>query len=270
MDRMQLRETLMQLVRKAGVAIMTVYAQDFGVETKADDSPLTEADMSSHRVLVAGLEALSPALPIISEESGLVDFATRQRWPRYWLIDPLDGTKEFIAKNGEFTVNVALMENGRPTLGCVGVPAQDMLYVGDVERGVAERIDADGAHAIKARAMRSGRPVAAVASRRHGGERLELLLKALETSLGAIELKNVGSALKLCLVAQGDADLYPRLGPTSEWDIAAAEAVLVAAGGAVTTFDGAPLQYNKLDILNPEFLAVADPTYDWPNKLPRV
>lgn len=270
MDRMQLRAAMVQLVRQAGAAIMTVYAQDFGVEIKADDSPLTEADMSSHRVLVAGLAALSPSLPIVSEESGLADHATRQRWSRYWLIDPLDGTKEFIARNGEFTVNVALMENGRPSLGCVGVPAQDLLYVGDVVRGVAERIDANGAHAIKARAMQVGRSVAAVASRRHGGERLELLLKALEASLGAIELKNVGSALKLCLVAQGDADLYPRLGPTSEWDIAAAEAVLVAAGGAVTTFDGTPLQYNKPNILNPEFLAVADPTYDWPSKLPRV
>ena len=270
MERSQLLDAVVQLVRDAGAAIMTVYAKDFGVQTKADDSPLTEADMSSHHVLVAGLEALRPWLPIISEESGLADYAQRQQWSRYWLIDPLDGTKEFIARNGEFTVNVALMENGRPTLGCVGVPAQEMLYIGDVARGIAQRVDANGEHAIRTRSVVNGRQITAVASRRHGGERLELLLKALATSHGQIELKNVGSALKLCLVAQGDADLYPRLGPTSEWDIAAAEAVLVAAGGAVTTFAGAPLQYNKQDILNPEFLAVGDPSYSWPSKLPHL
>ena len=268
MDRVQLLESVVQLVRAAGAVIMAVYAREFAVETKADDSPLTEADMSSHRVLVAGLAALSPAMPIVSEESGLADFEERRQWTRYWLIDPLDGTKEFIARNGEFTVNVALMENGRPTLGCVGVPAQQVLYAGDVQRGVAQRIAADGTSVLRTRTMQAGRQVAAVASRRHGGERLELLLQALTASLGPIELKNVGSALKLCLVAQGDADLYPRLGPTSEWDIAAAEAVLVAAGGAVTTFAGKPLQYNKRDILNPEFLAVADPDYGWPARLP--
>ena len=263
-------ESVLQLVRDAGAAIMQVYAQDFAVETKADNSPLTEADMRSHRVLVAGLGALTPVLPIISEESGLADYEQRRQWASYWLIDPLDGTKEFVARNGEFTVNVALMEDGRPTFGCVGVPAQGLLYCGDVAGGIAVRVSADGSTTLRARRMSPGRQVAAVASRRHGGERLELLLKTMETTYGPIELKNVGSALKLCLVAQGDADVYPRLGPTSEWDIAAAEAVLVAAGGAVTTFAGEPLQYNKPDILNPEFLAVADPVYGWAARLPRL
>ena len=261
-DRARLLEEMVVLVRAAHVEIMRVYARPIESQLKADQSPLTEADLASHRVLTAGLEQLSPRLPIVSEEGGLADTAERATWPAYWLIDPLDGTKEFLAKNGEFTVNLALIEGSRPTLGVVGVPARDQVFVGDVSSGLARRRDADGDHALRARPYSGSRPTV-VASRRHGGEHLEGALKRIEQQEGAPDLRNVGSALKLCLLAEGEADLYPRLAPTSEWDTAAAQAVLEAAGGAVLQLGGTPLTYNKDNILNPEFVAVADPQADW-------
>jgi 3'(2'), 5'-bisphosphate nucleotidase len=260
--RERLLESLTTLVREAHAEIMRVYARPFEVELKADQSPLTEADLASHRVLTAALSRLTPQLPVVSEEGGLPAASERAAWPAYWLIDPLDGTKEFLAKNGEFTVNVALVEGTRPTLGVVGVPARDQVYQGDVTTGLSRRQDASGVTALRTRAYRGANPTV-VASRRHGGEALEGALKRLEAGEGAPELRNVGSALKLCLVAEGEADVYPRLAPTSEWDTAAAQAVLEAAGGTVLQLGGAPLTYNKADILNPEFVAIADPRYDW-------
>jgi 3'(2'), 5'-bisphosphate nucleotidase len=261
-DRVRLLDEIVGLVRAAHVEILRVYARPAEAQLKADQSPLTEADLASHRVLTAGLERLAPPLPIVSEEAGLPDAAVRASWPAYWLIDPLDGTKEFLAKNGEFTVNVALIEGKRPTLGAVGVPVRDQVFVGDVARGLAQRLDGSGVHDLRARPYGGSRPTL-VASRRHGGEKLEGALRALERAEGALELRNVGSALKLCLLAEGEADVYPRLAPTSEWDTAAAQAVLEAAGGAVLQLNGQPVTYNKPDILNPEFVAVADPTFDW-------
>ncbi|HZI80112.1 MAG TPA: 3'(2'),5'-bisphosphate nucleotidase CysQ, partial [Vicinamibacterales bacterium] len=173
-----------------------------------------------------------------------------------------DGTKEFLARNGEFTVNVALVEGTRPTLGVVGVPARDQLFVGDVAGGLAQRLDASGARDVRARRYVGSRPTV-VASRRHGGEKLEGALLAMAKDEGTPELRNVGSALKLCLLAEGEADIYPRLAPTSEWDTAAAQAVLEAAGGAVLQLNGEPVAYNKAEVLNPEFVAVADRTVDW-------
>jgi 3'(2'), 5'-bisphosphate nucleotidase len=261
-ERARLLESLTVLVREAHAEIMRVYAQPFEAELKADNSPLTEADLASHRVLTAALAQLTPQLPIVSEEGGLPTPSERAAWPAYWLIDPLDGTKEFLAKNGEFTVNVALVEGTRPTLGVVGVPARDQVYVGDVSNGLAQRQDASGAMSLKARPYSGSNPTV-VASRRHGGEALEGALKKLEAGEGAPVLRNVGSALKLCLVAEGEADVYPRLAPTSEWDTAAAQAVLEAAGGAVLQLNGAPVTYNKADILNPEFVAIADTRANW-------
>lgn len=265
-ERARLLEQVAALVRRAGDEIMSIYQRGFTIENKADASPLTEADLAAHALLLAGLEALSPRLPVLSEESSADSVADRRSWPRFWLVDPLDGTKEFIARNGEFTVNVALIEGARATLGCVGVPARGDLYVGDIERGVAERWRNGGRERLRTRAV--GARLTAVASRRHGGERLGGFIAALERDYGAIEVVNVGSALKLCLLAEGAADLYPRLGPTSEWDIAAADAVLQAAGGAIYTLAGTPLLYNKEDILNPEFLAVGDPAHGWQARLP--
>jgi 3'(2'), 5'-bisphosphate nucleotidase len=262
-DRDRLLDDVVALVRTAQVEIMRVYAEPAAAwALKEDASPLTAADLASHRILNAGLERLTPQVPIVSEEGGLPDVRTRAEWPVYWLIDPLDGTKEFLARNGEFTVNVALVEQNRPTLGVVGVPARGQVFVGDVTRGLARRLDPSGVFVLRARAYAGERPTI-VASRRHGGEKLDGALRAIEQSEGAPDLRNVGSALKLCLLAEGEADLYPRLAPTSEWDTAAAQAILEAAGGQVLQLCGTPVAYNKPDILNPEFIAVADARHDW-------
>ena len=261
-NRAHLLDEIVSLVRAAHVEIMRVYARPVELRLKEDQSPLTEADLASHRVLTQGLARLTPHLPVVSEEGGLPDALMRASWQTYWLVDPLDGTKEFLARNGEFTVNVALVEHNRPTLGAVGVPARDQVFVGDVAHGIARRLDSSGVRDLRARRYQ-GAPATVVASRRHGGAQLEGALKALELEHGPIELRNVGSALKLCILAEGEADLYPRLAPTSEWDTAAAHAVLDASGGAVLQLGGAPVAYNKPDILNPKFVAVADPHAGW-------
>jgi 3'(2'), 5'-bisphosphate nucleotidase len=258
----ELLDAMVAAVRTAGAAIMKLYAGEVTARLKADRSPLTAADLASHRILAAALAGLSPALPVVSEEGGLPDHSVRAVWTAYWLIDPLDGTKEFLAGNGEFTVNVALIEHGQPTLGVVGVPARGQIFTGDVAAGLARRLDPDGQVSIRTRPFRGGRPTV-VASRRHGGERLESALDRLKQHHGPLALCSVGSALKFCLLAEGGADVYPRLGPTSEWDTAAAQAVLEAAGGAVLQLDGAPIRYNKPDILNPDFVAVADRAVSW-------
>ena len=266
-------QQLVDLAHKAGLAILEVYETDFEVMGKADDSPLTQADLAAHRVLVAGLAELTPHIPVLSEEEKAPEFAVRQSWERYWIIDPLDGTKEFVNRNGEFTVNVALIDGHSAVLGVVGVPVQNRIFFGDVNAGVAT-LYADGKEqALQGRKVQSQiaqhSSVTAVASRSHGGERLEAYLDAVAVEFGGLERKPMGSSLKLCTLAEGEADLYPRLGPTSEWDIAAADAVLAAAGGVVLTFDGKPLQYNTKDsLLNPEFLALGDASFDWMSRLP--
>ena len=262
-------DALIEITKAAGSAILDVYGSAFEVETKADDSPLTEADRRAHRIIVDGLQALTPDLPIISEESEPPPYDERCRWQRYWLVDPLDGTREFVDRNGAFTVNIALMDAGEPSLGMGGVPVQDKIYWGDRPRREAWRQDARGRTPIRTRAMRGG-TVAVVASRNHRTPRLERYLQGLEDSFEGVDRVHVGSSLKLCVLAEGDADLYPRLGPTSEWDIAAGHAVLASAGGAVRQMDGKPLRYNKESLLNPDFVAVADPAYAWNDALPRT
>lgn len=270
-DRSRLIEALVPIAAAAGREILTVYGTDFDVVNKADDSPLTQADLAAHRVIKSGLSALAPDIPVLSEEAELADFDRRRTWSRYWLVDPLDGTKEFINRNGEFTVNIALIEGNRTVLGIVGVPAQQLIYVGDVVHRRAERRGPDGIRALSARRMNSNRPLVVVASRSHGGERLETFIDALRVRYSTVERTPVGSSLKFCILAEGRADIYPRLGPTSEWDIAAAHAVLEASGGAVWSFGRAPLRYNtKESILDPEFVAVADGEYDWWSVLPAV
>ena len=264
--RARLFEALIALARAAGDEVMRIYGRDVGAVLKADQSPLTEADLASHRWLVAGLAVIAPELPVVSEESGLPEHQERAGWPAFWLIDPLDGTKEFLARNDEFTINVALIENSRPTLGVVGVPARDLVYAGDVVQGIARRVDGATSRGLRTRRYAGTQPTI-VASRRHGGDRLTAVLEMLGRDEGPIALRSVGSALKFCLLAGGEADLYPRLGPTSEWDTAAAQAVLEAAGGAVLQMNGRALQYNKPEILNPDFVAVADPTVNWLERL---
>jgi 3'(2'), 5'-bisphosphate nucleotidase len=255
----QLIEPVVETAVRAGNAILEVYATDFDVEAKDDDSPLTRADMSAHRSIMEGLCKLTPDMPVISEEMGLPDFDVRRAWQRYWLVDPLDGTREFVKRNGEFTVNIALIESHCPVLGVVHVPVTGSTYIGCAGKG-AELRTGDGARRPIRTAVESASPVRVVGSRSHRGASLDAFLERL----GNFEMVPMGSSLKLCLVAEGAADVYPRLGPTSEWDTAAAQAVVEQAGGRVLQRNGKPLTYNaKAEILNPHFLVSGPEDHDW-------
>ncbi|HEY5790663.1 MAG TPA: 3'(2'),5'-bisphosphate nucleotidase CysQ [Gammaproteobacteria bacterium] len=248
----------------AGREIMAIYATEFKVRQKDDDSPLTAADMAAHHAIVDGLRALTPELPVLSEESADIPFEVRRTWPRYWLIDPLDGTREFVKRNGEFTVNIALIDGHEPVLGVVHVPVSGIGYEAARGHG-AFRVDPGAApRAIHASALGDG-PVRIAGSRSHGSAALEAFL----ARLGAHEVVRIGSSLKSCLVAEGRADLYPRLGPTSEWDTAAAQCIVETAGGRVTDTAMRPLRYNtKASLLNPHFFVSGDPRVDWSGYLP--
>jgi 3'(2'), 5'-bisphosphate nucleotidase len=252
-------EAVAEIAAEAGRAIIEVYEQDFEVEEKEDRTPLTEADLASHRIIRDALAKLTPDIPLLSEESSDIDYDTRADWFQYWLVDPLDGTKEFINRNGEFTVNIALIRNHDPVLGVVHVPVQGITYTGVVGKW-ASRQDADGrSEHIRVR-VPCPETAVVVGSRSHANPRLQEILGGI----GPHELISMGSSLKFCLLAEGKADFYPRLGPTSEWDTAAAHAVVAAAGGKIVTLDGAPLRYNrKISLLNPEFLVIADDGRDW-------
>jgi len=262
MDRSddKLLNPLLDIARAAGQEIMRIYQGEFTVDMKADMSPVTDADLAAHRVINADLNRITPGMPVLSEESAAIPFEQRGRWESYWLVDPLDGTKEFINKNGDFTVNIALIQRGVPLLGVVHVPVTGMSYYGCVGVGAFKR-DKDGqASPIKVRKLAAERPVKVVASRSHRGPLLDGYLE----KLGRHETVSRGSSLKFCLVAEGLADVYPRLGPTSEWDTGAGHAVLLAAGGQVIGMDGAALPYNsKESLLNPHFIAYADSSRDW-------
>ena len=266
------QDALIDIVTRAGRAILEIYESDFEVANKADESPLTQADLAAHAIIVAGLEAATPDVPIVSEESEPPPYDVRATWTRYWLVDPLDGTKEFVNKNGEFTVNIALIENGEAVFGIVGVPVQDKIYLGDVATKTAWLLCDGERRDISGRPMSDAQTaLTVVASRSHGGERLERYLDTLSERYTGLSRTPVGSSLKLCVLAEGAADCYPRLGPTSEWDIGAAHAVLRAAGGEVYTFDGEVLPYNsKESLLNPEFVAVGDAGFAWFDVLPPV
>lgn len=268
MDTALLDEVL-ALSRAAGQEILKIYADEskFSVETKGDDSPVTAADLAAHAVIKPGLEALTPDIPVLSEESRLPDFATRSSWKKYWIIDPLDGTKEFIKRNGEFTVNIALIDQGEPVLGVVFVPVKDIAYAGLKGQGAWKYANGDK-QLISTRTIESRKqqqlPIEVVASRSHGAEAVEAFLARVSGELGEIDTKNMGSSLKLCLVAEGEADIYPRLALTSEWDTAAAQAVVEAAGGKVLDIDLNVMRYNtKDDILNPFFFVIGDCSYPW-------
>jgi 3'(2'), 5'-bisphosphate nucleotidase len=220
--------------------------------------------MASHRVIDSGLRELTPDIPVISEESGLPSFEERGQWPSYWLIDPLDGTKEFVNRNGEFTVNIAFIQGNRPLFGVVHVPVTGKTYTGCEGVGAAVRDEDGGSRSISV-AQTSSSPVRVVGSRSHRGASLDAYLE----KLGDVEMLPMGSSLKFCIVAEGGADIYPRLGPTSEWDTAAAQAVVEQAGGAVLRLDGSPLDYNaKEDILNPHFLVLGPTDRDWLELMP--
>jgi len=258
-DLSTLLEAVTRLAHAAGEKILAVYDSDFAIEQKEDQSPLTEADLASHHAIVAGLNELTPGVPILSEESASLPYAQRSLWQRYWLVDPLDGTREFIKRNGEFTVNIALIEGGVPALGVVYVPVTGVSYLACRGLGAFKQELGQEPRPIRVRALADG-PVMVVGSRSHRGDSLNRFLE----NLGEHEMVGMGSSLKLCLVAEGAADIYPRLGPTSEWDTAAAQCVVEQAGGYVTDTDMQPLRYNTKDsLLNPYFLVFGDDSRDW-------
>lgn len=265
------------IAREAGEAIMRVYGSaDFGVEQKVDDSPLTLADRAAHEIIYSGLTGLADC-EVLSEEGREAPWDNRQTWQRYWLVDPLDGTKEFIKRNGEFTVNIALIENGVPVLGVVLAPALDVLYLASSDlgaykcdlktfKGDFKTLDPSSlakiAQPLQVAALpEPGASWRVVGSRSHQSEAFQQFMQQLP---GA-DIVSMGSSLKLCLVAEGAADLYPRLGPTSEWDTAAAQAVVEAAGGQVIHAEtGQPLRYNqKAGLLNPFFIVCAGRSECW-------
>jgi 3'(2'), 5'-bisphosphate nucleotidase len=245
----------------AGAEIMRIYATDFAVVTKGDSSPVTEADQKAEAIILAGLKHIAPGIPVIAEEE-----AAAGRFPTtagtFFLVDPLDGTKEFISKNGEFTVNIALIEDGRPVLGAVYAPALGKIYWGSAGKGAFMADVTDGAigeaRQITVRQPEGG--LIAVGSRSHGGAETQAYLEAYTVA----DFVAAGSSLKFCLIAEGLADIYPRMGRTMEWDTAAGDAVLRAAGGRVETLDGQPLKYGKRfqdndgDYANPHFVAFGD------------
>jgi 3'(2'), 5'-bisphosphate nucleotidase len=257
LDLIGLQALALEAARRAGYKVLKIYASEFGSELKGDQSPLTAADLAAHRCLK---EALLPTgFPILSEEEQALPFAERSKWETYWLIDPLDGTKEFISRNGEFTVNVALVRHHEPVIGVVYVPVQDTAYYAASGTGAFKQIKEAKPEAICVR--KAPAKLVIVGSRSHQTPLMQAYLAKLDAEY---ELISIGSSLKFCLVAEGRADLYPRLGPTSEWDTAAAQCVVVEAGGFVVDLAGKPLRYNTKDsILNPYFLAYGDDSRDW-------
>jgi len=252
-------EHLVDISKKAGLATLQWYDGDMGITQKTDDSPLTRADLASHKLINAALQSLWPEIPVLSEESADIPWETRQSWQQYWLVDPLDGTKEFINHNGEFTVNIALIRNHQPVMGVVHVPVTGVTYFGALGAGAWRQHGSEPAKPIKIRRP-AAQPSTIVGSRSHANPELASQLDRL----GPHELISMGSSLKFCRVAEGLADFYPRLGPTCEWDTAAAQAVVEAAGGQVVRIDGSPLTYNsKESYLNPHFFVIGDSQINW-------
>jgi len=248
------------LAERAGAAIIQVYdSADSNARLKADSSPVTDADLRANQLIVEALQELTPDVPIISEEQPLPSLASRAHWEEHWLVDPLDGTKEFLARNGEFTVNIALIQRHLAQLGVVHVPVRHMTYRGLLGYGAWRSGAQQNAIAIHVESQCPERP-RVLGSRSHHSVSLDAVL----AKLGDYQLVIAGSSLKFCLLAEGRADFYPRLSPTSEWDTAAGQAVLEAAGGCMTTLTGEPFQYNlRADCVNPGFLAFADRSRDW-------
>jgi 3'(2'), 5'-bisphosphate nucleotidase len=253
--------TVIAIAKQAGQSIMDVYAGQLDIETKADSSPLTQADLAAHRCIEAGLKRLTPDIPLLSEESAKIPYEVRSQWSEYWLVDPLDGTKEFIKRNGEFTVNIALVQGDQAVLGVVYAPALELLYYADTH-GAFKQMGNHAAVSIKTRPL-DPQDIVIAGSRSHADERLQHFVDKIEKKLSPVKLIPTGSSLKICMVAEGEADLYPRLGLTSEWDTAAAQCVLERAGGTLTELNGNRLRYNsKESLLNPEFFASAS-SHDW-------
>lgn len=270
LDDKEFFKPVLETAVKAGKEILKIYQKDsYEVTYKDDQSPLTEADRKSHSVITENLSQLNFEhfpLPVFSEESKAIPYEERQKFKRFFLVDPLDGTKEFINQNGEFTVNIALIDHGVPVFGVVYVPVPDVLYFGSEKTGAYRMTGFDRScfdcldkYRIQTASYNEGEPLNIVASRSHLNEETSFFIKEIEKKYTNVNFKSAGSSLKICLVASGDAHLYPRFAPTSEWDTAAAHAVLNAAGGVMIDIQKkTDLVYNKKNILNPHFLAASD------------
>lgn len=246
-DEQAVVEGICKIARNAGEAILLIYKRDFAVQIKADSSPLTEADLAAHQIIVTGLAELTPDIPVLSEEDANIDWSVRQTWRQFWLVDPLDGTKEFINKNGEFTVNIALIEEGVPVLAVVYAPVLDKLYFTDKQNAYLTTPEKAN---IRLQVTTASQPLKVVGSRSHPSPDLADYLD----KLGDYQMVPVGSSLKFCLIAEGLADIYPRLGPTMEWDTGAGHCVAEKAGAIVCQLDGQALRYNQSEsLLNPYF-----------------
>ena len=251
-------ETVKTISKSAGKEILAHYGQPLPVETKADNSPLTQADLASHHAIVDGLRDLDATIPIMSEESQEIPFDQRSQWEQYWVVDPMDGTKEFIKQTGEFTVNIALIQGTTPVLGVIYVPAQDLFFWSERGQGAFKQHGSDVSIAIKAR-YPDRDSLVIVASRDHAGP----MVKDLLNRFPGADTHSMGSSLKFCMVAEGKADVYLRDVPTMEWDTAAAQCIVEEAGGVVHDLDGIPLRYNKQVLRNPSIITLGDAGLKW-------
>ena len=260
-----LAEKLREIARKAGKEILQVYQQnDLGIERKQDATPVTVADLRANAVIVKALSELDDSYPILSEESEHSPFSERKHWHRYWLVDPLDGTQEFINGNGQFAVNIALMEGHYPIFGLVHVPVTDTSYWGGKNQGAFKQIGEGAVTAIRPRPVNAEKEVIVLGSRSYGTPRAAAYVQKLKKTYPDLELRPVGSSLKSCHIAEGLADIYPRLGPTSEWDTAAPQAVVEGAGGILVNGAGERFRYNTGEsLINPDFLVLADTEQNW-------
>lgn len=254
-DQIQI-EDIKKIAVAAGAEVMAVYGTEFSVDVKEDKSPLTEADRRANTVIVEALERLYPEIPVISEETKAVDYSERKDWDYFWLVDPLDGTKEFVKRNGEFTVNIALVKSGNPVAGVVYQPVGEHLFWAVQEHGAWKSTEGGEAKRLNGgEHFREKSEVTVVASRSHMTDEVKQFVADLEAEGKRVEFLSAGSSLKICLVAEGAADVYPRLGPTMEWDTGAAHAVALESGRKVIQHGtDEPLRYNKENLLNPFFI----------------
>ncbi len=255
-----LKKEVLSIAQEAGEKILRIYETGFDIERKNDNSPLTNADMAAHKHICARLKSLTPKIPILSEESSHIPYEERRQWQQYWLVDPLDGTREFIKRNGEFSVNIALIEKNRSILGVIYIPVSGEAYTAASGIG-ATKIDSDGNELVINVVKTKPDNITIAGSRSHGNERLQNFITNLPDDS---EVLSIGSSLKFCLVAEGKADIYPRFGPTSEWDSGAAQCIVEEAGGIVVDTGFNSLRYNtKASLLNPPFLVIADREFNW-------
>lgn len=251
-------ETVKSIAKDAGDKILSFYGQSIPVEKKSDDSPLTKADLAAHNAIVAGLNDLDAAIPVLSEESKEIPYEDRKDWEQFWVVDPMDGTKEFIKQTGEFTVNIALVQGSKSVLGVVYVPAKDLFYWAQYRQGAFKQTNGDASLAIKARKA-DATELSIVASRDHAGPMVKELLGRFPDA----QTQSMGSSLKFCLVAEGKADVYLRDVPTMEWDTAAAQCIVEESGGIVQDLEGNVLLYNKEVLRNPSIITLGEPSFKW-------